>query len=391
MITDIISDINFLYFQVASATGRVDSLKRVIRRAKRGKAPAEPASIRDIPRPLPENYTTFRQDGSFLIYDNGSEQERVLVFASDDGLNLLGDADTWFMDGTHSTAPSQFQQLFCIRVPLGETCVSSVYALLPSKTQAIYEECLTAILDACVLKDVRPTPNRIVADYEIAIHNAVKLVISTNIHIQGCFYHLTQSTWRRVQAEGLQASYKDDEEVRTFCGMLDALAFLPVDRVNDGMRALKEVSPDDLQGLTDYFDATYVSGHYRAVVGGDGNMRFRRTAPRFPPETWNVHEATMTDQQRTNNMCESWNNGFKHLVGCSNPSLWTVIDCLGKDAALVETEVYNNQQGQPAPKRTRKATVAHQKRLKTLCQQFVREEKTLAQFLYTMGQQIRLN
>ena len=120
-------------------------------------------------------------------------------------------------------------------------------------------------------------------------------------------------------------------------------------------------------------------------------MRFRRTAPRFPPETWNVHEATMTDQQRTNNMCESWNNGFKHLVGCSNPSLWTVIDCLGKDAALVETEVYNNQQGQPAPKRTRKATVAHQKRLKTLCQQFVREEKTLAQFLYTMGQQIRLN
>ena len=99
----------------------------------------------------------------------------------------------------------------------------------------------------------------------------------------------------------------------------------------------------------------------------------------------------MTDQQRTNNMCESWNNGFKHLVGCSNPLLWTVIDCLGKDAALVETEVYNNQQGQPAPKRTRKATVAHQKRLKTLCQQFVREEKTLAQFLYTMGQQIRLN
>ena len=133
-----------------------------------------------------------------------------------------------------------------------------------------------------VLKDVQPTPNRIVADYEIAIHNAVKSVISTNIHIQGCFYHLTQSTWRRVQVEGLQASYKDDEEVRTFCGMLDALAFLPVDRVNDGMRALKEVSPDDLQGLTDYFDATYVSGHYRAVVGSDGNMRFRRTAQRFP-------------------------------------------------------------------------------------------------------------
>ena len=57
------------------------------------------------------------------------------MFASDDGLGLLGDADTWFMDGTHSTAPAQFAQLFCIRVPLGETCVSAAYALLPAKNQ----------------------------------------------------------------------------------------------------------------------------------------------------------------------------------------------------------------------------------------------------------------
>lgn len=99
----------------------------------------------------------------------------------------------------------------------------------------------------------------------------------------------------------------------------------------------------------------------------------------------------MTDQQRTNNMCESWNNGFKHLVGHNNPSLWTVLNCLQKDAALVETEVYSHQQGQPAPKRKKKATVIHQNRLKTLCQQLLSGQKSLAQFLYAMGQCIRLN
>ena len=156
------------------------------------------------------------------------------------------------------------------------------------------------------------------------------------------------------------------------------------------MRFLQDAVPDNLRGLTEYFDSTYVSGEYRAVVGEGGTMRFRRTAPRFAPQTWNIHEATMTDQHRTNNMCESWNNGFKHLVGLSNPSLWTVIECLQKDAALVETEIYNNQQGQPAPKRVRRTTIVHQKRLRTLCQQFVSEEKSLEQFLTTMGQCIPL-
>ena len=125
--------------------------------------------------------------------------------------------------------------------------------------------------------------------------------------------------------------------------MLDALAFLPDDRVIDSMRFLQEVVLDNLRGLAEYFDSTYISGQYRAVVSEGDTMRFRRTAPRFAPQTRNVQEATMTDQHRTNNMCESWNNGFKHLVGQSNPSLWTVIECLLKDAALVETEMYNNQ------------------------------------------------
>ena len=73
---------------------------------------------------------------------------------------------------------------------------------------------------------------------------------------------------------GTQVAYKSDQDVRNFCGMLDALAFLPVDRVSDGMRFLQDAVPDNLRGLTEYFDSTYVSGQYRAVVGGGGTMRF---------------------------------------------------------------------------------------------------------------------
>ena len=145
--------INYVFLlQVASAAGRVDTLKRVIRRAKRATAPPEPSSVENIPSPLPEVYITMRENGSFLIYDTESQQQRVLVFGSDDGLGLLGNSDTWFMDGTHSTVPSQFAQLLCIRVPLGDRRVIAPYALLPAKSQELYEECLTTVLDACLRK-----------------------------------------------------------------------------------------------------------------------------------------------------------------------------------------------------------------------------------------------
>ncbi len=191
------------------------------------------------------------------------------------------------------------------------------------------------------------------------------------------------------KSEGLQAVYSTDEDVRQFCGMVDGL--LPVDDVKSGMEALKDVAPDGTQGLVDYFDTTYVSGGYRSVKTQTGTIKFRRAAPSFSPVIWNVHEATLQDSHKTNNQCEGWNNGFRHLVGHDNPSLWTVIVCLMKDAGLVEADILRVDRGEPASKRTKKATISHQKKMKTLCEQYNRGEKTLAEFMLAMGQCIHIH
>ncbi|KAH3875643.1 hypothetical protein DPMN_038916 [Dreissena polymorpha] len=86
------------------------------------------------------------------------------------------------------------------------------------------------------------------------------------------------------------------------------------------MSFLRELAPDGIDRILDYFDA---NGVFRSVVM-DGRLCFRHTPARFPPEVWNMHEATKLSEARTNNACESWNNGFKHLVGHANPSLWNV-------------------------------------------------------------------
>ena len=110
--------------------------------------------------------------------------------------------------------------------------------------------------------------------------------------------------------------------------MVDGLAFLLVDDLQNGMHLLRTLCPADppeAAELLDYFVSTYVSGsHRRAIVPGQGlRMVMRCTPPMFPPAIWNIHEATVNGDPRTNNVCEGWNNKFFNLVGYAHPSIWS--------------------------------------------------------------------
>ena len=108
-------------------------------------------------------------------------------------------------------------------------------------------------------------------------------------------------------------------------GMLAGLAFLPLDQIVQGMEHLRNVKPPEAQRLTEYFDATYVSGIQRWVnVAGE----IRRVPPRFIPALWNVHEETVTGNPRINNTVEGWNNKLRHLVGHQHPTIWKLIKVL---------------------------------------------------------------
>jgi len=87
----------------------------------------------------------------------------------------------------------------CFRAPRKHTRLRRV-RLTAGKAARNVRGLLTAILDACLIRDIHPMPNRIVVDYETAIHNAIKSVISPDISIHGCFFHLTQATWRRIRS-----------------------------------------------------------------------------------------------------------------------------------------------------------------------------------------------
>ncbi|CAI9727541.1 Hypothetical predicted protein [Octopus vulgaris] len=83
-----------------------------------------------------------------LLYNNGpNAHNRILVFGTSDGLKLFTGADTLSIDGKLAMAPTIFKQIYVIRIPFGDTAVTSVYVLLPNKTRATFEELFQAIVD----------------------------------------------------------------------------------------------------------------------------------------------------------------------------------------------------------------------------------------------------
>lgn len=87
--------------------------------------------------------------------------------------------------------------------------------------------------------------------------------------------------------------------------MINALVFLPLSEVIDGMVYLYTTTLVQFLPLLKYFDETYVSGKFGSPI--------------FSPHFWNVHEITLNNGNRTNNFCEGWNSYFNKLVGTNNP------------------------------------------------------------------------
>ncbi|XP_029645455.1 uncharacterized protein LOC115219431 [Octopus sinensis] len=173
----------------------------------------------------------------FLFYDNKpNANNHILGFGASDGLRLFAGADTLYMDGNFAMAPNIFKQIYVIHVPFGQTAVTSGYA--PNKTHATHKELFQDIVDKYADLSYSINLQTVVTDFEDGVPRAVLAVFGHSVEGKGCFYHLTQSTWRKIQKLGLISMLS----FVCFVGMIDALAFLPLEDVNEDRRFLKTVS-----------------------------------------------------------------------------------------------------------------------------------------------------
>jgi hypothetical protein len=130
-------------------------------------------------------------------------------------------------------------------VPFGNTNITVVYSLLQKKTRQAYEELFQAVIDKCNNLGIAVNITKVVTDFEDGLLRATSAVFGRQVDHQGCFYHLTRATWRRIQKHRLATHYMTDPEFRQFCNTLDALAFLPTADLQEGIAYTRSITPDE--------------------------------------------------------------------------------------------------------------------------------------------------
>ena len=97
----------------------------------------------------------------------------------------------------------------------------------------------------------------------------------------------------------------------------------------------KPTIPFDMGNFARYFEYTW--------IGTTGQRAL------FPPSAWNHHDASLALLPRSSNMAEGWHNGFRSLVRCSNPTIWSFLDALKLEQGLTDQKIAERLLLHPAP------------------------------------------
>ena len=149
----------------------------------------------------------------------------MVLFATDNNLEMMAAADVIFMDGTFKISPPQFTQLFTLHIIYMGFFIPVVYALLKDKSSDTYYQMFATLRRKMATFNLILNPLILVLDFESGILPSLQQHFP-NSSIKGCNFHFTQAVWHKVQSLGLVAHYKTGIS-RKIIKSLMALPFIP--------------------------------------------------------------------------------------------------------------------------------------------------------------------
>lgn len=303
-----------------------------------------------------ERFTRTLDGETFLQRNIESPGGRILIFTTTKHIRLLSQAPVWMMDSTFSTAPKGFCQICSIQASIGEDNVRRflplVFMLLPKKDEATYIAAFEELTEIASQVEIELDPNLLMTDFELAQLNAARKVFE-GASTHGCYFHLCQNMYKKVQQLGYQTTYGGSYRVQLIFKQLPSLAFLPASEIPKAFDELKEINSNMLPNLFDYFSDYYVHGKQIS--------RKKRRAPVFPPTLWSVHENVLNNIPRTSNNLEGWHCKWNGLLKAGNPSFYSVVKQFQLEESSVNAELLRVLQGIPSKKRVRKVVELDEK------------------------------
>ena len=213
---------------------------------------------------LRNNYQVTSIVDQFLAYDSGvGDPNRIMIFASPQGIRLLGSSSHWFADGTFKVCLQLIFQLYTMHAHDNGRIFPCAFALLPNKTQATYNLFFMELYR--MNQNHGNGPHDVSTDFERSAINAL-LNQNPNLDVKGCFFHLCSCVWKHIQDLGLVVHYLVDAQFAFLLRMITVTAFLPPADVIAGFVDVCIEIRNNYQGqaddLLEYFEDTYI-GRYR--------------------------------------------------------------------------------------------------------------------------------
>ncbi|CAF2089247.1 unnamed protein product [Rotaria magnacalcarata] len=313
-----------------------DNIKRRIRMLRHNNQVVKEANDPNFPS-IPIQLTKTTRNDQFLRCDTGPGDDRILIFASDEQVDILQDTEEFLIDGTFKVVPSIFYQLFIIHGIFRDHAVPLIYALLRRKTKETYQHLIREILNIAP----RWSPRAIMLDFEQASLGAFHAAFP-HASLSGCYFHLRQSIHRKIQELGCQNQYQTDPIFAHNIHKIAALVFVEPNSVVNGFERLSIELSHDYDEIMDYFEGTYI-----------GRLRSNQTRrkPMFEINFWNMHRRTTQSLMRTNNSAEAYNRRIGSVFQCAHPTLWVFLQKLINEETGTHADILQICAGQPPKKK----------------------------------------
>lgn len=198
-----------------------------------------------------------------------------------------------------------------------------------------------------------------------------------------------------MQHEGLQRQYNDpgDRSIKIGVHMICAIAFVPINNVQQCFEDLEAEIPEEVLPIYKYFEETYIKGRPAVARRGRGRpAQPRYLPPRYPPALWSQYDATLQRTARTNNISEGWHNKFQIVVGKNHPSLYMFLTELKKEQADTEIMYRQLQLGQKIRKNKDSMRKQKEERLFNITNNYHNyvENNDIMSYLRNIGSNVRL-
>ena len=234
------------------------------------------------------------------------KSRRILVFASDMGINILSKCDRWHVDGTFHTASKYFGQLYIIQGWYKYRMIPVAWILMKKRKFKDYKKVLGKIKEHAIHLNLELNPKSIMTDMEIGAMKAFKY-FWTSALILACLLHVGQAWFKYFSKLGFKTLYGENDQIRKWFQKVFAMTLIPPSAVDEYWEdviiveyiTLKDTYPK-LTNFIEYIINNYFEGS-------------------FPKSMWNHFE---TVGNRTNNHLEGYNKKLKNFMGAKSPNIF---------------------------------------------------------------------